>query len=268
MSTREGWILYPLVFLCLMQSFKTRWNASTSAEFQQIICRQIVVKNDAGKDAILLHCPARSGEGGSGAVEVYDQKQQLGVALRAANAQGDSGTASVTVVGANQQPVIGLLASHREVDKDSLGSGTIVVFGENRRPAVAMHAASRLENEPLGYGAVEVFGGDGNQAVALRAAPGGGLIFARRDDGAYLALGHDRRSRLSGVFASEPNQRTRLVPLLIREGQATIPIPEKQPPDNKPEPSDSSQEKSPPPADPSPKDAPNENPSDAASSSD
>ena len=86
MSDRERWIVYPLLFLALLQSQRDAWRASYgTAKFNSVQCNSIDVQSQTGETKIRL-----VGNPNTGLINVYGAGPQRCVAVSTKNG-GNSG---------------------------------------------------------------------------------------------------------------------------------------------------------------------------------
>lgn len=81
MSDRERWIVYPLLFLALLQSQRDAWRASYgTARFKSIACNSIDVQSPAGASKVRI-----VGNPNTGLINVYGSGPQRCVAVTTKN---------------------------------------------------------------------------------------------------------------------------------------------------------------------------------------
>ncbi|MEN1679054.1 MAG: hypothetical protein AAGJ46_05645 [Planctomycetota bacterium] len=80
MSERERWIVYPLLFLALGAALRDKLLKQTVAD--QVICRQLVVNNEAGRIAAVINGEGLQTERLKAGLVDADRFQQSGRPLR------------------------------------------------------------------------------------------------------------------------------------------------------------------------------------------
>jgi hypothetical protein len=71
MSTRERWVVYPLLFFALLSSLKDQLALPTNGEFQSLTCNQLTVESADGRPLLELGSSSAAAGDESGLLVVY-----------------------------------------------------------------------------------------------------------------------------------------------------------------------------------------------------
>ncbi len=182
MTTRERWIVYPLLFLALGVSLRDKFVPPKSLAAGKIMCDELVVHGDASLPvaedfrARTIHCDLLVAD------QSHCQIAQAGVAQSRA----------VTVTGGKGVPVILLAGGAAD------GQGRIELRGPDGKRAVVLAADAQS-----GAGSIETFTQDGFPQVRLSSAHGRGLVATvDADSKLQVVLGHILET--SGLFFVAP----------------------------------------------------------------
>ncbi len=212
MSTRERWIVYPLLFFAFCLAVKGQPNLVQDGRFKSISCEELTVKLPSGEARVHIGSTSQR----SGRVSIYGRQGQPAVVLGVAR-QGENG--SVETLDANGRRTVRLgttvecdhlvVTSPEGAARLLLGvaanrSGMISILGDSGKKAIVLTAG------PSGEGVLETFNGRDGQAVGIGATADGGLLQLRHADGKrLLLLRFGKESTPWGLFSLHSDGRTR-----------------------------------------------------------
>jgi hypothetical protein len=155
MSTRERWIVYPLLFLALGTAIKPK-----VVPAERVICRNLEVVDDALEPRIRLSAAGSN----DGEIRILNRAGKAVVLLESDAA---AGAGSIKTLGSNGQVQTTMAASA------SGGDGEIRINNRGGRPVVVLKADAATRS-----GLIETLNDDGRVQTAMMSSATGGEIAA------------------------------------------------------------------------------------------